>query len=89
MGILVIALATVSLQTAPPAYVIYLYVLGSVNFFAAMLGCCGICREHFWMTATVRRMRFAFVTLRHINQNLFIDTIVHCHYIGLVGIANN
>ncbi|KAL9917462.1 protein late bloomer [Glossina fuscipes] len=74
LGILMIALATVSLQTAPPAYVIYLYVLGSVNFFAAMLGCCGICREHFWMTATYTVIILASLVSQIIRKAYAFDS---------------
>ncbi|KAM7345270.1 tetraspanin 42Ek isoform 1-T2 [Cochliomyia hominivorax] len=51
-GILLIILATVTLKTAPPNYVMYMYIVGGVNLCAALLGCCGICHEHVCMTAT-------------------------------------
>ncbi|CAD7015427.1 protein late bloomer [Ceratitis capitata] len=51
-GLLLIALAVLSFNTAPKVYIYYLFIVGGVNFVAAMLGCCGICQEDVCLTMT-------------------------------------
>ncbi|XP_053963716.1 23 kDa integral membrane protein [Anastrepha ludens] len=51
-GLALIALAALSFNTAPKVYIYYLFVVGAVNFIAAMLGCCGICQEDVCLTTT-------------------------------------
>ncbi|XP_014102762.1 protein late bloomer [Bactrocera oleae] len=51
-GLLLIALGALSFNTAPKVYIYYLFIVGGINFIAAMLGCCGICQEDVCLTTT-------------------------------------
>ncbi|XP_034106501.1 23 kDa integral membrane protein [Drosophila albomicans] len=51
-GLLIIGIATLSLQQAPTVYITYLYVVGGIVFVASIIGCCGVCQESVCMTTT-------------------------------------
>ncbi|ALC41261.1 Tsp42Ek, partial [Drosophila busckii] len=65
-GLLIIAVATLSLGQAPTAYIIYLYVIGGVLFASSIIGCCGICQESVCLTAT-----YGFILLTLLVVQLF------------------
>ncbi|XP_068148003.1 protein late bloomer [Drosophila tropicalis] len=51
-GLLLIGIASMSMGQAPTTYIIYLYAFGGMLFVSSIIGCCGICRESVWLTAT-------------------------------------
>ncbi|XP_034477754.1 23 kDa integral membrane protein [Drosophila innubila] len=63
-GLLIISIATLSLQQAPTVYITYLYVIGGIVFVASIIGCCGICQESVCLTTTYGFILFALLIVQ-------------------------
>ncbi|KAH8300256.1 hypothetical protein KR044_012293 [Drosophila immigrans] len=64
-GLMIIGIATLSLQQAPTVYITYLYVIGGIVFVASIIGCCGVCQESVCMTTTVSELDKQIVNRIH------------------------